>query len=153
MNVPYVEMDALFWKPNWTETPDGEFFPRLEEALSSDDWVLDGNYDRTRPIKWKRAQTVVYLDLPFRIVLYRMVRRCLIRGLKREELWAGNTENIWKHLLTRDSMILWTITSFHRVRKRYAKAFDMPEYSHIRFVRLRSREEVEHFIACGLQGP
>ena len=153
LDVAYIEMDALFWKPNWTEATDEEFFPALEEALSSDAWVLDGNYDRTRSIKWKRAQTVVYLDLPFLVVLYRMVRRCLIRGLKREELWAGNTESVWKHFFTRDSMILWTMSSFRRVRRRYAKAFETPEYSHIRFVRLRSRKEVESFVAYGLQGP
>ncbi len=146
LNVPHVEMDALFWKPNWTESTDDEFFPMLEDALSSNAWVLDGNYDRTRPIKWKRVQTVVYLDLPFLVVLCRMVRRCLVRGLKREELWAGNTESIWKHIFTRDSMILWTISSFHRVRRRYEKAFEMPEYSDIRFVRLRSRKEVEDFV-------
>ena len=53
LNIPYVELDELFWKPNWTESKDEEFFPKLEEALSVDGWVLDGNYTRTIPIKWK----------------------------------------------------------------------------------------------------
>ncbi len=149
-DIPYVEMDALFWKPNWTKSTDEEFFPRLEQALSSDDWVLDGNYQRTQPIKWRRVQTVVYLDLPFRVVLYRMIRRCLVRGLKREELWAGNRETLWKHLFTRESMILWTVSSFPKLRRRYATAFAMPEHSHIRFVSLRSRKEVADFIEHGL---
>lgn len=150
LNVPYVEIDALYWKPNWTESTDEEFFPKLGEAVSADHWVLDGNYDRTRPIKWKRVQAVIYLDFPFYVVLYRIIRRSLVRGLKREELWAGNRESVWKHLFTRDSMILWTISSFHRIRERYAKAFAMPEYSHITFVRLRSRKETEDFITHGL---
>lgn len=150
LNVTYIEMDALYWKPNWTESTDEEFFPKLEDAVSSDQWVLDGNYDRTRPIKWNRVQTVIYLDLPFSVVLYRIVRRSIVRGLKREELWAGNRESVWKHLFTRDSMILWTISSFRRIRKRYTKAFSMPEHSHIRFVRLRSRKETEDFITRGL---
>ena len=149
LDVPYVEMDALFWKPNWTESTDEEFLPRLEEAVSSDHWVLDGNYDRTRPIKWKRVQTVIYLDLPFHIVLYRITRRCLVRGLKREELWAGNRESLWKHLFTRDSMVLWTISSFHRLRRRYTRTFEQPENSHIRFIRLRSRRETEDLITRG----
>jgi len=150
LNVPYVEIDALYWKPNWTTSPDEEFFPRLEAALCSDHWVLDGNYDRTRSIKWKRVQTVIYLDLPFYIVLYRIIRRSVVRGLKREELWAGNRESVWKHFFTRDSMILWTISSFHQIRERYTKAFALPENSHIRFVRLRSRKETEDFITHGL---
>ena len=150
LNVPYVEIDALYWKPNWTESTDEEFFPKLEEAVSLDQWVLDGNYDRTRSIKWKRVETVIYLDLPFHVVLYRIIRRSLVRGLRREELWAGNRESVWKHLFTRDSMILWTMSSFHRIRKRYTRAFTMPENSHIRFVRLRSRKETEDFIGSGL---
>ena len=149
-NIPYIEMDALFWKPNWTKSTDEEFFPRLKEALSSDDWVLDGNYQRTQPIKWRRVQTVVYLDLPFRVVLYRMIRRCLVRGWRREELWAGNRETLWKHLFTRDSMILWTISSFPKLRRRYATAFATTENSHIRFVRLRSRKETADFLEHGL---
>ena len=51
LNVPYVQLDELFWKPNWTESSDEELFPKLEKAVSSDEWVLDGNYTRTIPIK------------------------------------------------------------------------------------------------------
>ena len=69
-NAPYVQLDELHWKPNWEESSDEEFFPKLEKALLSDMWILDGNYTRTIPIKWKRVQMVVYLDLPFLSVLY-----------------------------------------------------------------------------------
>ena len=49
LSVSYIQMDELFWKPNWRESSDEELFPKLEKALSSDDWVLDGNYTRTIP--------------------------------------------------------------------------------------------------------
>ena len=150
LNVPYVQLDELFWKANWTESTDEEFFPKLEKALSADDWVLDGNYTRTIPIKWKRVQMVVYLDLPFHIVLYRIIKRSLLRGIKNEELWHGNKETVWKHLFTRDSMILWTIRYFPKNRKRYTELFEKPEYSHIKFFRLRSDKEVEDFVTHGL---
>ena len=51
LDLPYIELDQLFWKADWTETPDEEFFQKLKVALSADRWVLDGNYDRTRHIK------------------------------------------------------------------------------------------------------
>ena len=146
MNAPYIQLDELHWKPNWTESTDEELFPKLEHALSSDRWVLDGNYTRTIPIAWKRVQTVIYLDLPFLIVLYRIIRRSLLRGIKNEELWHGNKETLWKHLFTRDSMILWTIRHFPKNRKRYTELSEKSEYSHIKFVRLRSRKEVEDFV-------
>ena len=150
LNVPYIQLDELFWKPNWAESTDEELYPKLEKSLSADEWVLDGNYNRTTSIKWKRVQMVVYIDLPFHIVLYRIIRRSLLRGIRNEELWHGNKETLWKHLFTRDSMILWTIKRFSMNRKRYTELFEKPEYSHIKFVRLCSDKEVEDFVTHGL---
>ena len=144
-NAPYVQLDELHWKPNWEESSDEEFFPKLEKALLSDMWILDGNYTRTIPIKWKRVQMVVYLDLPFHVVLYRIVKRSLLRGIRKEDLWHGNRETVWKHLFTSDSMILWTIRTFKKNRKKYSELFARKEYSHIKFVRLSNKEEVESF--------
>ncbi len=60
---------------------------------------------------------------------------------------AANTESIWKHLFTRDSMILWTIKTFRKNRQRYTTQFSQElEALGIRCVRLRSRKEVEEFI-------
>tara|TARA_B100000686_G_C16645615_1_gene892622 strand:+ start:536 stop:1090 length:555 start_codon:yes stop_codon:yes gene_type:complete len=145
LNAPYIQLDELFWKPNWKESSDEEFFPKVEKALSSDAWVLDGNYTRTIPIKWERVQMVVYIDLPFHIVLYRIIKRSLLRGIRNEELWHGNKETVWKHLFTRDSMILWTIRTFHKNRKKYTEFFGKEEYSHIKFIRLCTKKEVENF--------
>ncbi len=147
LNIPYIELDALFWKPNWTESTNEEFFPKVAKAISGENWVLDGNYSRTQPMKTTRTQMVIYLDMPFHVVLYRIVSRSLIRGFKRQELWSGNKETVWKHLFTRDSMIWWVIKTFHKNRKRYISLFGCAEYSHIKFVRLRSPKEVEYFIS------
>ena len=58
---PYIELDAVFWRENWTQPPDDEFLPDLEAALKGDAWVLDGNYQRTTPIKWRKVEMVVWL--------------------------------------------------------------------------------------------
>tara|TARA_B100000029_G_scaffold512514_1_gene609362 strand:+ start:9881 stop:10165 length:285 start_codon:yes stop_codon:yes gene_type:complete len=89
---------------------------------------------------------VVYLDLPFHTVLFRVLKRSLIRSFKNEELWAGNRETFWKTFFTRDSIILWTLKMFHENRKDYPNLFEKPEYSHIKFIRLRSTKEVDDFL-------
>ena len=147
LNVSYVQMDELFWKPDWTESSDEELFPKLEQTVSFDGWVLDGNYTRTIPIKWKRVQLVVYLDLPLHIVLYRLIKRSFIRGLKNEELWNGCKETIWKNFFSSDSIILWGLKMFHKNRERFDQNSRCSKYSHIKFVRLRSRREVQQFVA------
>ena len=48
-------------------------------------------------------------------------------------------------------MILWTLRTFHKNRKKYTELFAREEYSHIKFVRLRNKREVESFITTELR--
>ena len=68
-----------------------------------------------------------------------------MRGIRKEELWHGNRETVWKHLFTSDSMILYTVRTFKKNRKKYYELFARKEYSHIKFVILSNKEEVESF--------
>ncbi len=62
LDIPHVELDALFWGPGWTETPDDVFRERVRQALAGERWVVDGNYSRIRDIIWPRADTIIWLD-------------------------------------------------------------------------------------------
>ena len=147
LNLPYIELEELCWQSNWTELSDAEFFPKVQKAVSSDGWVLDGTYPRTRHIKWERVQMVVYLDLPLHIVLYRVLRRTLLYIFKGQLLWAGNKETFWRAFFSYDSIILWSLKTFFKNRKDYLIVSKSSTYSHIKFVRLRSNKEIENFVA------
>jgi adenylate kinase family enzyme len=146
---PHIEMDRLFWEPNWQQPTDEVFFSRVQKALEIESWVLDGNYSRTEPIKWKSAQTVIWIDLPFATTLWQAVKRALVRSVTREELWpgTGNRESFRKSFFSKDSIILWTISMHSKVRERYAARMQDDSLKHIQFIRLRSRREVESFFA------
>ena len=146
LNLPYIELEELCWQGNWTELDNDKFFFKVQKAVSTDHWVLDGTYSRTRHIKWKRVQMVIYLDLPLLVVFYRVLRRTLFRIFTREILWAGNRETLWRAFFTSDSIILWSIKAFFRKRKEYPIFSKSPEYSHIKFVRLCSEREIENFL-------
>ena len=62
LNVPPIELDALYWEPGWTEAETPVFRVRTEHALRADGWVVDGNYNKVRDIIWSRADTLVWLD-------------------------------------------------------------------------------------------
>ncbi len=87
--IPYVEMDALFWLKDWQERTDADFFQRLENALGPENWVLDGNYNRTRDIKWRNVDVVIWVDYSFSRTLFQAVRRAFLRAWRKEELWSG----------------------------------------------------------------
>ena len=144
--LPYLELDAIFWRPDWNESPDEEFFADLETALSGGRWVLDGNYSRTVPIKWQHVEAVIWLDLPYWRILWQVISRTVRRSVKREVLWAGNQESLVKAFFRRDSVIYWSLTNLSRVRRGYEAAMASERFSHIRFVRLRSRTEVDAFL-------
>jgi adenylate kinase family enzyme len=148
LGLPCVEMDALFWQPGWRESSNEEFFPRVEQATAGERWVLDGNYTRTVPIKWKRVQLVVWLDPPFLRTIARVTARTIRRGLTREELWpgGGNRESLLQAFFSRKSIIWWAATMHASNRARYGALMAAPEHSRIRFVRLASPADAALFL-------
>jgi adenylate kinase family enzyme len=140
LDLPYYEMDALFWKPGWQQAADEELFSKVEEVCAQPRWVLDGNYTRTLPIKWKRVQVVVWLDPPFLPTVLRVTARTIRRALTREELWpgTGNRESLAEAFFSKRSIIWWAISTHAKNRRKYEALMAAPEYSHITFLRLRS---------------
>jgi adenylate kinase family enzyme len=149
LGVPFLELDAVFHQPGWTELPREEFRAAVRQAVAGDGWVIDGSYSHVRDIVWDRADTVVWLDLPHWRVMRQVIGRTLRRGVTRQELWNGNRESL-RNLLRRDpqqSIVVWAYTNHATYRDRYAVASADPAYAHLRFVRLRSPAEVRGFLA------
>lgn len=74
LGVPAVELDALFHRPGWQPTPDDEFRAAVSSKIAEceDGWVFDGNYRAVRDIILSRADTVIWLRLPFHVVFRRL---------------------------------------------------------------------------------
>lgn len=135
--ISHVELDALHHEPNWTEAPIDVFRKRVEQSLSGDSWVVDGNYSKVRDIVWGRADTVVWLDYPLPVMMKRVVWRTLRRAITQEELWNGNRES-WRIIFSNDSMPLWVLRTYKKSRKEYPVLLSQPEYSHLKVVHLHS---------------
>ena len=150
LGVPFIELDAIFHQPGWQDLPRDEFRARITEATAVDGWVVDGNYGAVRDLLWDRADTVVWIDLPRATVMRQVVVRTLRRTLTREKLWNGNREPL-SNLYRWDPM--HNIIRFAWVRhgvlaERYGAAMVDPRYAGLEFIRLRSRTEVESFLAA-----
>lgn len=53
---------------------------------------MAGNYGRVRDLLWPRADTIVWLDYAFPLVLGRLTARTVRRAVTGEILWNGNRE-------------------------------------------------------------
>ena len=147
LEVPHVELDALFWLPDWQE-PDLTAFREKAEAAIGDDgeWVVDGNYSRISDLVLGRADTVVWLDLPLRTCLWRTARRTVRRARSDEVLWGTNREQ-WSRLVGRDSLAWWVLTTHGRRRRENEERFADAAYAHLRVHRFRSNAQAESWLA------
>jgi adenylate kinase family enzyme len=146
LGAEHVELDALFWGEDWIERPLAVFQQSATEATSGQKWVIDGNYAAVRPAVWGRADTLVWLDYSFGLVVFRLLRRTLYRVFTREELFSGNRESVATAFMSRNSLFLWAWQTHWSRRARYPLEFANPEYRHLRVVRVRSPREAERFL-------
>ncbi len=146
LGIPHIELDALHWGPNWTSTETPILRERVAEAVSGEQWVLDGNYRAVRDIVWQRATTIIWLDYPFWLVMWRIFSRTLIRSLRRQELWNGNRESFRMGFLSRESVIVWSFNTYHRRRKEYPILFQQPEHSHLTILQQHSPNQTEKWL-------
>ena len=149
LGVPHIELDSIFHQPEWRALPIEEFRRLVGAQIEMPGWVADGNYAQVQDLVWARAETAVWLDLPRRTVMRRIVARTVRRLVRREVLWNGNQER-WSNLHSTDpeqSVVAWSWTQHGAYRDRYGAAAADPANAHLEFVRLRSPREVRRFLA------
>lgn len=154
LDADFVELDALNWLPDWVglnETDPDELERRFEHATRGDAWVVAGSYTRfAQRTFWPRLDTVIWLDLPVPLLVWRVLGRSWRRWRTKELLWGTNVERFWPQLaLWRgdDSLVYWVVSAQRGKRTGMRAAMADPQWAHIRFIRLASVHEIETFAA------
>lgn len=141
--VPFVELDAIHHQAGWQPLPTPELRRRVEALVAGEGWVVDGNYSAVRDLVWARADTVVYFDLPRRVVMRQVILRTLGRIVTRAELWNGNREPVTGlfRLDPDHSIIRWAWTQHRKYQARFTEAARSPDHAHLSFVRIGTRAD------------
>jgi adenylate kinase family enzyme len=147
LNIPHIELDALNWGPNWTEVSRDVFRHRAAKATAVDAWIACGNYGAVRDLVMARADLIIWLDYSMTLTMLRVVRRTVARCVTQQELWAGNRERFWTQLSSRDSLLLWVLTSWRRHRRDYPKMLRQQRQCGKRVLRFRSLLETRRWLA------
>jgi adenylate kinase family enzyme len=146
LGIEVVHLDALYWRPGWVEPPKEFWRERVAELLRRDAWILDGNYGGTLEQRLAACDAVVFLDLPRTLCLWRVLGRALRhRGRSRPDMAPGCPER-----LTLD-FLRWVWGYRTRTRPKVLRLLAAHAEGR-QIVRLRSRAEVEDFLA-GLARP
>jgi adenylate kinase family enzyme len=143
LGVPFVELDALVHGPDWQETSDEDLRRQIEPVLRQEGWVIDGTYLRKLgTIVLDSADTVVWLDLPTRVWLARLLRRSARRLIGREPMWNDNKESLKSVFWGRESLFGYALTQQPMRRREWPRT--LARYP---VVRLRSQAEIERWLA------
>ena len=141
LDIEVVHLDSLYWKSGWVETPKAVWAERVAELVRRDAWIMDGNYSGTLDIRFEACDTLIFLDMPRRVCLWRVVKRFLVyRGRTRPDMAAGCDEKIDLEF------ILWVWNYPKRQRPSVLQRMRENADSK-RMIRLRSPAEAERFLA------
>lgn len=145
--MPHIELDSLYHQPNWQPTPDNEFVVEVTSLLDAHPggWVVEGNYKVIREVTLHRADAIVRLRLPFRVVYPRLFWRTVSRAWRKQELWNSNRESFRLSFTSRDSILLWGISHWRaHTRSLNAALATMPHTAPV--IELRSVKDVDAFL-------
>jgi adenylate kinase family enzyme len=148
LQLPHVEIDALFHGADWTPRP--SFTDDVHRFSAAPTWVTEWQYGTVRAHLAERADLLVWLDLPRTVVMRQLVRRTLIRRLRRQPLWNGNVEPALRTVFTDPQHILrWAWNTHHKTAPRVEEL--LTRRPDLTVVRLRSRAEVTSWLSGPLR--
>ncbi len=146
--IDFVELDALYWQPNWIGTPDDEFIVKVDEATSGERWAVAGTYSRTVPTTWHRAEVIIWLDYSLPLILWQLIKRTFKRNITREVMWGTNTDRFWIHfkLWSDESLVRWLFKTYKKRRWQYPHFLSLPEHEHLKLLRFKSPKETREWV-------
>jgi adenylate kinase family enzyme len=140
LDIPVIHLDQLYWRPNWEKTPKHEWEATVAELVKGDSWIMDGNFGGTREMRMQAADTIIFLDIPRRVCLYRVLKRAVLyRGRNRPDMAVGCNEKIDLEFL------LWVWNYPRRAKPRILKLLNEIGRKKA-IITPRSSREVEEFL-------
>lgn len=105
---PVTHLDKLHHElsGNWIARPKEDFLKDHNQAISADTWVIDGNYTKSMPQRFERADTIIVIDINRFVSLYRHTMRYLKQKYGAEKR-HGQPDNVDDHYNM--SMVWWIL--------------------------------------------
>ncbi len=140
LGVPHVELDSLYFGPDLSTVPLPVLRERTSAAIAGGRWVTDGNKRAVRDLVWPRADTIVWLDYPVYVSLWRLAKRARRRtsALSEQAARSGRRSGLPKLMLAAAKGVLTALRSHRGQRREYPRMFARPENRHLTVARLRS---------------
>jgi hypothetical protein len=149
IGFPHVELDSLYFGEDFSTAPLPVLRERTRAAIAGDRWVTDGNKRLVRDLVWPRADTIVWLDYPLYVSLWRLARRARTRtsALGAQAAKTGRWTALPRQMLAAARGVLTALRSHRGQRREYPRLFARPENQHLAVARLRSPRATRLWLA------
>ncbi len=138
LGLPFTDLDDVFWQPGWQKTPVDVFRADVDRLTSQPRWVLAGNYSSARDLVWPRADTLVWLDLPLPLTLWRSTVRVLRQARSGEPICNGNRQTVSALFFGKDPLLWYAVKTVPHRRWQWPKVLARHEHSHLNVQHLRT---------------
>jgi energy-coupling factor transporter ATP-binding protein EcfA2 len=147
--MAHVELDSLYFGPDFSRAPLSLLRERTSAAIAGERWVTDGNKSAVRDLVWPSADTIIWLDYPFYVSLWRLAKRARTRTsvLSAEAAQTGRRSGLPKQMLAAARGVLTALKSHRGQRRKYPRMFAHPAHQHLAVARLRSPRATRQWMA------
>ena len=140
LNIEVLHLDKFYWSPGWIEMPKDEWLKTVEELVERDSWIMDGNYSGTLKVRLEACDTVIFLDMPRTLCLWRVLKRTFMyRNGSRPDMAEGCREKLNLEFLR------WVWDYSSRTRPKIVELLKANSQTK-KIIWLRSDSEVERFL-------
>jgi adenylate kinase family enzyme len=140
LGLPVIHLDSLYWKPGWVEPDKTEWAETVRKVIAHETWIVDGNYSGTLAERLEACDSVVFLDLPRHLCLWRVLKRVMTGyGRTRADMPEGCPEKL-------DLKFLSWVWNYPVRSRRKVLALLEAHRGTKRVVHLRTCREVSRFV-------
>ncbi len=121
LGMDVVHLDRLLWKPGWVRLPPQEQEAVIADAVRGPRWIVEGDHIQTQPLRFAVSDTIVFLDFPQWLCLWRTLKRFVLNcGRSRLGMAKGCPERlnwtllkwVWRYPLDNRAQVTSNIKEF-----------------------------------------
>ena len=73
--LPVIHIDHIHWKSGWIKRDHDEVSAIIGEKIKAEEWIFDGRFSFASADRLARVDTVIYLDIPTWLRVFRVIKR------------------------------------------------------------------------------
>jgi adenylate kinase family enzyme len=94
LNLPVIHLDAILWQPGWILADKPTQQSLQQHLIDQPEWIIDGNYGSTLPIRLAASDTIIFLDFSRWLCVWRAMKRIVnYYGRVRPDMAPGCPEH------------------------------------------------------------